>query len=770
MNTTTVPLRAFLDARRVTDANWNLTGMAGDVGKYRVSDDDYGELLRLHYEHVFVAGRHSALLERHSATGSPILIDLDFRWAPPLTERRYTADGVGSFITQYIAALHRFFVCDCELRFYVQETPAPRQDGDVVKDGIHVVCPDINMRYEDMFILRKYVLEQGVVRGAFPDLMNRDDDCFDEAVIKRNNWFLYGASKITGRPAYAVTRCFVLAQDGTVTEERVCETAQECVCMFSIRTATASDYTVRPDMMEEWNTWKSICDKKPKPKTTDIIVHQDDDTNSVHTHMSEQISRIIKQPGLVWTVAEVDDGYKLSHNSKRCLVADDVEHSAVGHSCVFVTQSAANLVCFSHKSKRLPKPMAVCLWNVLSGTSDANESDVRYEVLKANFEKHAFRILDPPGYMVYITDKWVHYNRAQLIDMNSGVFVDDERKERFIDRWLRDCCIRTYARMDYYVDVSDCPHTIYNMFEGFAAQQVQGDAGDIAPILVHIELLCNHDMDAMEFFLDWLASTVQMPGRLNGIALVILGTHGCGKDMLLTWFGSKVIGMANYFKTARPHVDLFSAFNSSRKNVIFYHIEEANSTTITPSNVEQFKNYMTDPYASIQIKNKNTTSTESLVKNYNHFAVTSNFNVPFHIEKTERRIFAVKASSEKYRNFQYFSSLAVVMEDPSVAKGFYEFLMGRDIRDRDWCNPPMTEALRAWKAECMPKLEPFVEWFKTTNNDREILSSKFYAIYLEWCSQTEEEPLSIRYFGMELKNINGISKSHSSNGTNYTIV
>ena len=240
--------------------------------------------------------------------------------------------------------------------------------------------------------------------------------------------------------------------------------------------------------------------------------------------------------------------------------------------------------------------------------------------------------------------------------------------------------------------------------------------------------------------------------------------------MLLTWFGSKVIGMANYFKTARPHVDLFSAFNSSRKNVIFYHIEEANSTTITPSNVEQFKNYMTDPYASIQIKNKNTTSTDSLVKNYNHFAVTSNFNVPFHIEKTERRIFAVKASSEKYRNFQYFSSLATVMEDPSVAKGFYEFLMGRDIRGRDWCNPPMTEALRAWKAECMPKLEPFVEWFKTTNNDREILSSKFYAIYLEWCSQTEEEPLSIRYFGMELKNINGISKSHSSNGTNYTIV
>lgn len=772
------PLRAFLDARRVTEGDCNLVGMSGDdKGKYAVADDDYGTFLQLYHEHVFGHGRPSSLMERHSAVASPILIDLDFRYDPSaVTERQYTTNEITQFVSQYAAALHHFFVVNDELRFYVQETPAARLDGAVFKDGIHVVCPDINMRYEDLFVLRKYTLEQNIVGANFSNLSNSAEDCFDEAVIKRNSWFLYGASKTATRPAYVVTRCFVLSSDGTVTEEVARESPQECVCMFSIRTLMASDYVVRPDMVEEWNTWKSLCDKKPAKKTvaqkvTDIIVHQNDDAESVHTHISEQISRIIKQPGLVWDITEMDDGFKLTHNSKRCLVADDVEHSAVGHSCVFVTQAAANLVCFSHKSKRLPKPMAVCLWNMLSGQTEANENDARYGVIKDSFEKQVFRILDPPGYMVNIEHKWIFYTRAQLIDMNSGLFVDEQKKERFIDRWLRDSCIRTYARMDYYVDMAECPPNIFNTFEGFAAHQLQADCGDITPIINHIAILCNHDRVAMEFFLDWLASTIQTPGRLNGIALVILGTHGCGKDMFLTWFGSKVIGMANYFKTARPHVDLFSAFNSSRKNVIFYHIEEANSTTITPSNVEQFKNYMTDPYASIQIKNKNTTSSESLVKNYNHFAVSSNFNAPFHIENTERRIFAVKASSEKYRNFNYFTQLAASMEDKTVIKGFYDFLMGRDISNRDWCNPPITEALRAWKAECMPKLAPFIEWLitDTSANEMRFKASELYSKYIDWCQETGEDALTLTTFGIEMKNMSSVSKERTRAGVFYVI-
>jgi hypothetical protein len=770
---TTLP--AFLEARRVTHANWNITGMSKHVGKYHIDDDEYGEFLQAYHEYVFVAKRPAFLLERHSPTASPILIDLDFRY--PLTtplQRAFTHTNITHFVSNYAAAFHRFIVFDSPLRFYVQQIPTPLIDKDQCKDGIHIVCPDIALKYEDLFVLRKYTLDNNIIISSFPGLTNTPTDCFDESVIKRNNWFLYGSSKSPERVPYSTATCFVLEPDGTLTEESARESPMEYVSTFSIRAAEPSPYTIRPDMVEEWNTWNAISDQKPKKTTTTTIVPYNDDTESVASHLSVHISKIIKHPGLVWEVLEVDDGYKLTHNSKRCLVATDTDHSTIGHSCVFVTDSAANLVCFSHKSKRLPKAIASALWNMLSNkTIVEDEMTARYTTIKAEFERKNFRILDPPGYMTMVGDSWVHYNRALIIDMNSGMFVDDEKKCRFTDWWLRDDTIRTYARTGYYVDEKECPPNIFNTFAGFAGARAspQTVQADLTPIMDHVRILCNHQADAIEFFLDWFASIVQNPGTLNGIALVVIGTHGCGKDIFLNWFGSKIIGMENYYKTARPHVDLFGSFNSSRKNVLFYHIEEANSSSVPPALVEQFKNYITDPYASIQMKNKNTTTGESLVKNYNHFAISTNFNVPFQIERSERRVFAVKASAEKCRNHAYFQRLIEAMENTDVVSSFYTFLRVRDIAHRDWCNPPATDSLTAWKMECMPKLEPFIDYFKTTNSSPcTILASRLYAAYIEWCETTEEESMSIRSFGLELKQLSGVAKGHSMTGNIYTIL
>jgi len=474
-----VTLRSFLESRRVTSAQWNITGLATDIGKYAVSDDDYGIFLELFYQHCFIAHRPAHLLERHSTDASPILVDLDFRWTPADTiVRRYTDDAIGQFVHALASALHRYIALDEEIRFFVQETPAPRIENAQLKDGIHIVCPDIAMRYEDLFALRRYLLEQHIIESCFPDLLNSPTDCLDESVIKRNNWFIYGASKNPVRPPYRVTRCFVLSPDGDISEEAVAMSAQELICTLSIRCPSGpTEYIIRPDMAEEWYTWKALCDKKQPPPTTTTkitdIVHVADDTESINSHMSDSISKIIHRPGLVWTIEEENDGYKLTHNSKRCLVETDYEHSTLGHSCVFVKATGANLVCFSHKSKRLPKVVATALWRALCGDDDPSVAEERYHTLKTEFERNVFRILDPPGYVVNVDGKRVHYTRAQLIDMNSGVFIDDDKKVRFIDQWLRDDKIRTYARTEYFVDPAECPPSVFNIFEGFAASRPQ---------------------------------------------------------------------------------------------------------------------------------------------------------------------------------------------------------------------------------------------------------------------------------------------------------
>ena len=171
------------------------------------------------------------------------------------------------------------------------------------------------------------------------------------------------------------------------------------------------------------------------------------------------------------------------------------------------------------------------------------------------------------------------------------------------------------------------------------------------------------------------------------------------------------------------------------------------------------------------MKNKNTTTGESLVKNYNHFAISTNFNVPFQIERSERRIFAVKASAEKCRNHAYFQRLIGAMDNDGTTRSFYDYLMTRDLAHRDWCNPPATEALTAWKMECLPRLDPFIEFFKaTTNTPCDILASHLYSMYINWCDSVEEDALTVTAFGIEMKNINTANKSRNSSGNFYRIV
>ena len=757
-------LRTYLNSRRVTSTQYNLVGMNQHLGKYYISDEDYPTFLQLYDSHVFSNHSPAHLLERHAPDASPILIDLDFRYSTETSQRVYTADSIKQFVGQYASLIHTFIDRgNDELRFYVQETPGPRIEKGVLKDGIHIVCPDIRMRYDDIFKLRILYLREKHLSDCFSYLANTPEDCFDISVIQRNNWFLYGSSKTPERQPYIVSRCFVLDPDGSVAEEPTSSLSPTMLLtMFSIHNTTPSDYSVRPEKHQEWDilSLSAPPPSAPPPPSLPPPSHPEDNASV----LSERINDIINYEGLVWNVTQNNDGFKLTHNSKRCLVVPNHEHSDLNHSCLLVSEHCANLHCYSHPLKRLPKKVATALWKYLTPSNDD-----RYDTLKTAFEQNVFRVLDPPGYMVRICNKWVHYTRTQLIDMNSGIFIDDDKKKRFIDEWFRDDSIRTYARMEYIVDSAECPPQIFNTFEGFnAAKLAPTLSGDISPVLHQLRIVANHDEAAYEFILDWLASCVQRPGKLNHVCLVVVGIQGTGKDIIFQWFGDKIIGKEAYYNTSRTHIDLFGAFNSSRMNRVFYKIEEGNNHQITGENVEQFKNYITDAYASIQQKGKDTTE---LCRNYNHFLITSNNKSPFHINVNERRFFAVRCSDEKVKNFGYFKHLAEdILTQEGVIRSFYDFLMSRNISSRDWLNPPATDALTSWKSECMPILHPFVDWFSATvEKPITIKASELYSKYQDWCIETEEEPLSVRNFGVELQKIHNVQRHHTKICNVFTI-
>ena len=770
-------LRAFLDSRRVTkEQEWNITGMSNDdKGKYYVSNTDYDTFHTLYSQHVFQCRESSSLLERHG-THTPLLIDLDFRYVDGTKDRPFEKRSIVQFVLKYMSAFYHFFDYDKPLRFFVMVKPEMLTDKGVVKDGIHIICGDVTLEYTIPFVLRKYTLDQGIL-GCFPDRINTDEDTFDESVIQRNNWFMYGASK-PDKESYAVDYCFMGYPDGRVEECEWIETDAEFIRLFSLQMGRddPTPLTVRPDVLDEWNTWESIaCNggssgggggKKSVKKVFKADAEPKED-GSVCSHLSDGITKILKLKGVTWEVSECEEGYKLAHNTTNCLVMDSVNHSTLGHSCVFVQRTHATMSCFSHKTKKIPRGKAEALWRLLTAEEDDGSDLVEsYAKRKAAFELLHFRVLNPPGYMTFIEDGWIHYTRQQLIDMNSGSFLDGAKKERFIDWWLRDEGIRTYSRIGYYVDASECASSVFNIFRGFDGSRMEG-AGSIDLLLYHMRtVISNGCEDVYEFLLDWLASCIQCPRRLTGICLVIMGQHGSGKDILFNWFGSKVVGMDAYFKTARPHIDMFGAFNASRINRVLYHIEEGNRNSMTAEYIEQFKNCVTDEFAAVQLKGKDTRDN---VINYNHFVITTNNSVPFDIHHEERRIFAVRSNPLHVRDAAYFDRLdKECLRVPGVARAFYDYLMARDLTTRDWKNPPATEALKEWKHTCESVIVQFIEYFRTMNPEVvEMLSSELYAEYKNYCREFKSDVMTLRAFGMEVKKVVGESV-HTRTGKVYT--
>ena len=217
-------LRDFLESHRVPKGSqdWNITGITrgtgGDVGSYKVEEEEYETFLELLHRHVFGSPpRASSLLEKHRDVG-PVLIDLDFRYTSggPLA-RRFNADHTKNFIAEYAGAmiyLSKIENLPADLHFYEMLKPAPETDKDAHKDGVHIQCPNVTTLPKYQYAIRGFLLDHDVIKRVFGDteISNAPEDCFDVSVIHRNNWFFYGACK-PNKAQYKVTRVWKISID-----------------------------------------------------------------------------------------------------------------------------------------------------------------------------------------------------------------------------------------------------------------------------------------------------------------------------------------------------------------------------------------------------------------------------------------------------------------------------------------------------------------------------------------------------------------------------
>jgi hypothetical protein len=213
------PLRRFLEARRARKGlDFTHTSLGDPLGSFYIGEAEYDEFIEVYSSALSSSGQQGVhLTERHKAM-SPVLIDLDFR--QDCAERIYDM----TYITRFLNVLIRItieYVDQDQITCYVLEKPAPRPNGSTIyfKDGIHVFLVDVITKPEIQHAIRADFIEKHtdviVVTpagaGAAPHQHMTCTDAseiYDESVIEKNNWFMYGSKKPDEEHPWGVTHAF----------------------------------------------------------------------------------------------------------------------------------------------------------------------------------------------------------------------------------------------------------------------------------------------------------------------------------------------------------------------------------------------------------------------------------------------------------------------------------------------------------------------------------------------------------------------------------
>ena len=278
-------LQKFLDERRIFTKGHgqdvSMTGMGTKTGKWFVSDTDYPVFLDHMHDFLFTHDYcPNNFVEQRKPDGiTPLLIDLDFAYPPEKNlERTFGVEHIQTFTNEIVNVLKEYFELKDrqQLRFFVTLRPTPYRNkgaNKYVKDGIHIVCPDISLAPEHQGLVRHVMLERDAVKRSFENTgyLNKDEIVFDESLTKKQGWLFYGESK-PDIPRYTLKHVFKYnPKTDKLTESKDVYQPRDLLKLLSIR------YNIAPQLQileKKKGDVEIILEKLHTAPPVDMIVPQ----------------------------------------------------------------------------------------------------------------------------------------------------------------------------------------------------------------------------------------------------------------------------------------------------------------------------------------------------------------------------------------------------------------------------------------------------------------------------------------------------------------
>jgi hypothetical protein len=266
----------------------------------------------------------------------------------------------------------------------------------------------------------------------------------------------------------------------------------------------------------------------------------------------------------------------------------------------------------------------------------------------------------------------------------------------------------------------------YNIWRGLA---VQPKPGDWSLFRDHIfSNICRADQQHFDYLINWMALGAQQPGRLPGVAVVLIGREGTGKSAFFHWY-SELFPVEHTLQITSPR-HLVGHFNALLSGRIAVLADEA----VLPADegaVGMLHALVTERRRIVERKGIDPYEEDNCV----HLVIASNHESVVRASREARRYFVLRMSDKRMQDTAYFSAIAE-QQAAGGKEAMLHDLLSRDLSGFDPFEFPRTEALREqidWSRK------PHEAWLKellaeTTPQAWEAIHSKedLYDRYKRW--------------------------------------
>lgn len=229
-----------------------------------------------------------------------------------------------------------------------------------------------------------------------------------------------------------------------------------------------------------------------------------------------------------------------------------------------------------------------------------------------------------------------------------------------------------------------CPPGIngrwYNVWKGFKYKPVKGCVHDFLTLL---DVNCGGDVDAFEYFLKYVALSVQKPWVNPRTAICIIGDPGAGKGRLIN---DTILKLTDNSIPLNSLKEITGDFNSSLRDVLYVCLDECSfggdirEANLLKTLISEDKRIINEKYMKPYVVNA-----------FSKVFILSNNDYIVNVEQGDRRYCVLRASSKLIDTEHWFKNYDVWLKNGGYEAIMYYLMYEVDVSDFNPLKIPATK-------------------------------------------------------------------------------